>query len=129
MRHRRKLVALVAVLALAVTALAMTVTGSSAKSGTTLKLKASPSGAIKFDKKKLSAAKGKVTIVMTNPSSSGSKHGIAVEGKGVDKDGKIVSPGKSSTLTVTLKKAGKYEFYCPFDGHKGEGMKGTLTVH
>jgi uncharacterized cupredoxin-like copper-binding protein len=30
-------------------------------------------------------------------------------------------------VTVDLK-AGKYEFYCPVDGHKQAGMKGTLTV-
>jgi uncharacterized cupredoxin-like copper-binding protein len=55
------------------------------------------------------------------------QHGIAVEGTGVDKDGSIVGPGKTSTVTVTLK-PGKYQFYCPFDGHKAGGMTGTLTV-
>jgi hypothetical protein len=30
-----------------------------------------------------------------------------------------------STLTA---KAGKYEYYCPVDGHKAAGMEGTLTV-
>ena len=30
-------------------------------------------------------------------------HGIAVEGHGVDKDGKIVNPGGTSRVTVTLK--------------------------
>jgi plastocyanin len=102
-------------------------TAHSAKA--TLSLKASASGALKFNKKKLSASRGTVTIVMTNPSSSGVKHGVAVEGKGVDKDGAIVKPGRKSTLTVRLKKPGKYEFYCPFDGHKNAGMKGTLTIH
>jgi plastocyanin len=123
--------------AVALTAAALVVFGVSVAGGqgtahsakTSLRLKASPSGALKFNKKKLSASRGTVTIVMTNPSSSGTKHGIAVEGKGVDKDGAIVKPGKNSTLTVKLKKAGKYEFYCPFDGHKAAGMKGTLTVH
>ena len=64
---------------------------------------------------------------MTNPSGSGKKHGIAVEGHGVDKDGKSVSPGKKSRVSVKLKK-GRYEFYCPFDGHKAAGMEGTLIV-
>jgi uncharacterized cupredoxin-like copper-binding protein len=101
--------------------------GSAHSAATTLSLKASASGAFKFNKKSLSARHGKVTIVMTNPSSSGLTHGIAVEGKGVDKDGKKVRPGKKSTVSVTLKK-GKYEFYCPVDSHKNMGMKGTLTV-
>jgi uncharacterized cupredoxin-like copper-binding protein len=96
---------------------------------TVLKLSASRTGALKFSKKTLSAKAGTVKLVMSNPSSSGIRHGIAVEGKGVDKDGPIVKPGKKSTLTVKLKKAGKYEFYCPFDSHKKLGMKGSLTIH
>jgi uncharacterized cupredoxin-like copper-binding protein len=93
----------------------------------TLKLSADPGGALKFNTTSLQAKAGKVTLVMTNPSSAGIQHGIAVEGNGVDKDGAIVQPGKTSTLTVSLK-AGKYEYYCPFDGHKAQGMTGTLTV-
>ena len=38
-----------------------------------------------------------------------------------------VSPGKTASLTVTLK-PGTYTFYCPVDGHKAAGMKGTLKV-
>ena len=52
---------------------------------------------------------------------------VAVEGNGVDQDGPIVQPGGTSTLSVNLK-PGKYEFYCPFDSHKQQGMTGTLTV-
>jgi uncharacterized cupredoxin-like copper-binding protein len=95
--------------------------------GQTLNLSANPSGKLAFSPMSLSAKAGKVTLVMKNPSSSGVQHGIAVEGNGVDKDGPIVQPGKTSTLTVDLK-TGKYEFYCPFDGHKAAGMTGTLTV-
>jgi uncharacterized cupredoxin-like copper-binding protein len=54
-------------------------------------------------------------------------HAIAVEGNGVDKDGSTVNMGGKSTVTVSLK-AGTYTFYCPVDGHKAAGMKGTLTV-
>ena len=95
--------------------------------GQKLELTANPSGKLAFSPMKLSAKAGKVTLVMKNPSSSGLEHGVAVEGHGVDKDGKIVGPGGTSTVTVKLKK-GKYEFYCPFDSHKAEGMTGTLTV-
>jgi plastocyanin len=95
--------------------------------GSTLKLSADPGGAIKFNTAKLQAKSGSVTLLMSNPSSSGIQHGIAVEGNGVDKDGPIVGPGKTSTLKVDLK-PGKYEYYCPFDGHKAQGMTGTLTV-
>jgi uncharacterized cupredoxin-like copper-binding protein len=90
-------------------------------------LKADPGGEIKFNKTRLSAPAGKVTVVMKNPSSSGSEHGIEVEGKGKEKRGKIVAPGGTSKVTLTLK-AGKYEFYCPVTGHKALGMKGKLVV-
>ena len=100
---------------------------SSAAGAHTVRLSADSGGALKFDKTKLDAGSGKVTVVMTNPASSGVQHGIAVEGNGVDKDGPIVAPGKTSTLTVSLK-PGKYEYYCPFDSHKAQGMTGTLTV-
>jgi uncharacterized cupredoxin-like copper-binding protein len=123
--RRRKALAGVT-LAVVVLVVSLVSTGS-AKSGSQLKLQASPSGALKFSRKKLTTKAGKVTIVMTNPSSSGLTHGIAVQGKGLDKDGRKVGPGHKSTLTVTLK-AGKYTFYCPVDGHKAAGMKGTIVV-
>ena len=62
---------------------------------------------------------------MSNPSSF--PHGIAVEGKGVDKDGKVVNQNGTSTVTVKLK-PGTYTFYCPVPGHRAAGMQGTLVV-
>jgi plastocyanin len=67
----------------------------------------------------------KVTLVMANPSSF--PHAVAVEGHGIDKDGKTVNKGGTSRVTVKLKK-GTYTFYCPVDGHKAAGMKGKLIV-
>ena len=94
--------------------------------GEELKLSADPSGALKYDKTDLSAKAGKVSIVMDNPSSV--PHAIAVEGNGVDKDGETAMQGQKSTVGPIELKAGTYEFYCPVDGHKAAGMKGTLTV-
>jgi uncharacterized cupredoxin-like copper-binding protein len=91
----------------------------------TLNLSADKSGKLKFNKSKLTVTRGKVTLVMKNPSDL--PHAIAVEGKGIDKDGKTVQKGGTSKVTVTLKK-GTYEFYCPVDGHKAGGMEGKLTV-
>ena len=39
----------------------------------------------------------------------------------------MVKPGKSTTLTVKLKK-GKYAYKCTVSGHAAAGMKGTLKV-
>jgi uncharacterized cupredoxin-like copper-binding protein len=124
---RRKALAAGLIVAVAlVTVLAVATTGS-AKGGQRLSLRASASGALKFNKKKLTAHAGKATIVMTNPTGSGLTHGIEVEGKGGEKRGRNVGPGHTSRVTVTLKK-GKYTFYCPVDGHKQAGMKGTIVV-
>jgi plastocyanin len=92
---------------------------------TNLQLAADESGQLKFDKTSLSAKAGNVTITMDNPAPV--PHAVAVEGNGVDKDGKTVGMGGKSTVTVKLK-AGTYKFYCPVDGHEAAGMKGTLTV-
>jgi len=92
--------------------------------GEQIALAAPSDGSLKFDKTTLDAKAGTVTIKFDNP--SGTPHAVAVEGNGVDKDGKTVTKGKDS-LTVDLK-PGTYEFYCPVDGHRQAGMKGTLTV-
>ena len=93
----------------------------------TLKLSADPSGDLRFSAARLSAKAGKVTIAMTNP--SGTPHSIAIEGNGVDQDSpqSSVTNGQTATVTATLK-PGTYTFYCPVDGHRQAGMKGTLTV-
>lgn len=101
--------------------------GTASGGGQTVKLSADSNGALKFTQTSLSAKSGNVTLDMSNPSSSGVEHGIAIEGNGVDQDGTIVQPGGTATLTANLK-PGKYEFYCPFDSHKQQGMTGTLTV-
>ena len=107
---------------------ATTTSAAGGGGGQNLELAANPSGQLTFDKTQLSAKPGTVTLTMNNPSSSGIQHGIAVEGNGVDQDGQIVQPGATSTVTVSNLKPGKYEFYCPFDSHKQQGMEGTLTV-
>lgn len=91
----------------------------------TVKVPADPGGALKFTKTKLEAKSGKVTLEMSNQSKL--EHGIGVEGKGVDVDGPVVGPGKTSTATANLK-PGTYEFYCTVKSHHDAGMKGTLVV-
>ena len=100
---------------------------STTSGGQVLTLSADPGGQLRFDKSNLEARPGKVTLKMTNPTSAGMDHAIAVKGNGVDSDGQSVAPGGTSTVTVTLKK-GTYEFFCPVPGHEQAGMKGTLTV-
>jgi uncharacterized cupredoxin-like copper-binding protein len=55
-------------------------------------------------------------------------HALKVEGHGIHQDIEALQPGKSATLTVDLSKAGKYEMYCPIDGHRAKGMNGVVNV-
>jgi len=98
--------------------------GGGGGGATKLKLTADPGGALKFDKTELTTKPGKVTITMDNPSDV--PHAVEVEGNGVEEETKTLTNG-SADVTVDLK-AGKYEFYCPVDGHREAGMEGTLTV-
>jgi uncharacterized cupredoxin-like copper-binding protein len=104
---------------------ATTTTPSGGGAASNLKIEADPSGALKFTKSTLNAKAGKVTIKMDNPSPI--PHAIGIKGNGVTVDGSTVNKGGVSTVTGDLK-AGKYEFYCPVDGHEQAGMKGTLTI-
>ena len=85
---------------------------------------ADPDGALAFTKKRLTAPKGRITIVMRNPMSSGLDHAIAIRGK----EGRRAAPGETSRVTVRIRKTGRYTFYCPIDGHRLAGMKGRLRV-
>ena len=95
--------------------------------GSTVKLAADEEGKLYFNPRSLKSKAGTVTLSMNNPKTSGLMHGIAVEGNGIDKTGKIVAAGSTSNLTVKLK-PGKYTFYCPVPGHRQGGMQGTLKV-
>ena len=68
-------------------------TGASATAArtTSLRISANSKNQLRFSTKHLKARRGRVTIVMSNPSAL--PHGVAVEGHGVDKDGKIVTKG------------------------------------
>jgi plastocyanin len=55
-------------------------------------------------------------------------HALEIEGNGVDEKTGDIQPGAAATLQVTLGKDGSYDLYCPIDGHRSQGMKGTLTV-
>jgi uncharacterized cupredoxin-like copper-binding protein len=66
---------------------------------------------------------GKVTFKVKN----GGKlpHDLAI--KGTSDKTKLISPGGSGELTVTLK-AGTYELYCSVTGHEAAGMKLNIKV-
>ena len=55
-------------------------------------------------------------------------HALEVEGPNGEVKTKGIQPGSSATLKADLSKAGSYEWYCPIDGHKDQGMKGEIRV-
>jgi uncharacterized cupredoxin-like copper-binding protein len=88
-------------------------------SGTTITVAASE---FKF---KLSASSlkkpGTVTFKVTNKGHT--SHDFEID----KKQTKLLAPGKSANLTVTLKK-GSYPYECTVSGHAALGMKGTFKV-
>lgn len=64
---------------------------------------------------------GRVTFVIRNVSPA--KHDFTIAGH----VSKTIGPGKSTTLTVMLKR-GRYPYECTVDGHADLGMKGVLRV-
>lgn len=108
------------------TAAALTASaGQAAPRPTVLKIKADPSGGLKFNVAKLTAKAGPVTIVMANPSVL--PHDVGIRGKGFNVRGKVVLKGGTSKVTRKLGR-GTYVFYCSVPGHEAAGMKGTLVV-
>ena len=83
-----------------------------------------PTGQLAYQATEATAKAGKVTLLSKNASPV--PHDISIK-DGVNEQGKEVSNGGTSKVTVDLK-PGKYEFYCSVPGHEQGGMKGTLTV-
>ncbi|HUR82143.1 MAG TPA: plastocyanin/azurin family copper-binding protein [Thermoanaerobaculia bacterium] len=54
-------------------------------------------------------------------------HAFEIEGNGIEEKTDELSRGNTASLEVDLR-PGTYTIYCPVDGHKGKGMKKTITV-
>jgi uncharacterized cupredoxin-like copper-binding protein len=72
------------------------------------------------------AKAGKVTFDVKNTGQI--THALEIEGNGVEEETGHIAPGQTASITVSLSKDGKYEMYCPIDGHRGKGMEGTIQV-
>ena len=90
-----------------------------------LALAADPSGALRHDKKALSAKAGKVTIAFTNASQVG--HDVTIAKGPTKLAGTNVITNSKASVSVSLK-PGAYVFYCSVPGHRQAGMQGSLTV-
>ena len=108
------LAALVAVLAVT----PMAVARMHAAAATTVTVKASE---FKFVLSTKTARHGVVIFKVTNKGHTA--HDFKIAGKKT----KIIKPGKTTSLTVTLNK-GTYKYVCTVAGHASSGMKGKLTA-
>lgn len=122
-----------ALLAALVAALTWAMSAGAARDATTVTVTAGKPSIFAFTLSTKSVKAGPVTFKVTNKGSiphdfklcSSSKGGTAnsCSGKGTA----LISPGKSATLSITLK-AGSYEYLCTVSGHAAAGMKGDIKV-
>lgn len=76
----------------------------------------------KFTLSSMSVPHGNVVFTVANKGKVA--HDFSIDGK----TSALVSPGKSTTLTVNLP-AGSFNYLCTVPGHAAAGMKGSLTVN
>ena len=71
--------------------------------------------------------RGRLVIRVRN--AGGIAHAISISGPGLaEASTPNVGPGGSTTLTVNLRRAGRYTVWCPIPGPREAGMVETLVV-
>jgi plastocyanin len=69
---------------------------------------------------------GAVKFVVRNASNVG--HDFWVRGGGKTWKTRVLSGGKTASLTARLKKGVRYTFWCGVGGHRAAGMKGSFVA-
>ncbi len=96
--------------------------GPATQSATSVAVTAGKPSELKFIVKPKTVKKGVVDFKVAN------KGALAHDFKIAGKKTKQLARGKTATLRITFKKAGKYAYLCTVPGHAAGGMKGVLTV-
>ncbi len=83
-----------------------------------------------FNPSRITVAKpGTYAFAVTNKGTI--THAFVIEASGSEgseaKTGDI-APGSHKTVKFTFEAGKRYEMYCPIDGHRAEGMAGTISV-
>ena len=113
----------VVVAALAALAVAVSAFGSTDRqTATAVAVTAGKPSEFRFTLSKRTVPKGVTTFKVTNRGTI--NHDFKIAGK----KSAVLAAGKSATLRITFRKAGKYAYLCTLPGHAAGGMKGTLTV-
>jgi len=110
--------------------------GSSSAKATTIKVSVNKVKEFAFTLSPKTAPHGSITFVITN--NGNLPHDFELCTKAVKaatatvcagkKSTALISPGSSGKFTVTVSKAGLYEYLCTVPGHAAAGMKGLLKV-
>jgi uncharacterized cupredoxin-like copper-binding protein len=110
----------------ALAALSVAVTGAfggpATQAATTVAVTAGKPSEFKYTLKPKTVKKGVVTFKITN------RGALAHDFKIAGKKTKQIPKGKTATLRITFKKAGKFPYLCTLPSHAAAGMKGTLVV-
>lgn len=124
MRMFRKGSVLVVLVALVALAAAVSAFGGAAQQSatTTVAVTAGKPSEFKFTLSKKSILKGTAVFKIAN------KGMISHDFKILGKKSAAVKSGKTTTLKVVFKKAGRYAYMCTLPGHAPAGMKGVLVV-
>ena len=69
---------------------------------------------------------GAVKFVVRN--AGGDAHDLWVRGGGKRWKTRVLIPGRSATLTATLKKGVRYTFWCGVSDHAEDGMRGSFVA-
>ena len=135
LRHSRLLVLAAVAGVIALVAALPALAGTSSTKATSIKVAITKTKEFAFALSPKTAAHGAITFTITNggnlphdfqlcskPSSSPSATSCT------GKKTALISPGASAKLTVSVLKAGTYQYLCTVPGHAAAGMKGLFKV-
>lgn len=82
----------------------------------------------KFNKSAVTAKPGTIKITVNVPADASGKHGVGIDGGQYDNvKGAPVAPGRSTSLTVAVKK-GSYTIFDSYKSNRTKGYETKLTV-
>jgi uncharacterized cupredoxin-like copper-binding protein len=56
------------------------------------------------------------------------RHALEIDGPDLEENTKVIEPGGSETIRVSLQNPGVYAFFCPLDRHRQKGMMVRFVV-
>jgi hypothetical protein len=81
-----------------------------------------------FNKSAVTGKPGTIKITVNVPADADGKHGVGIDGGQYDNiKGAPVAPGRSTSLTVSVKK-GKYTIFDSYKDNRNKGYETALTI-